>query len=166
MSGLPRVVEALLLPAIGLGAAILMTMPLDPGRMTAPDLVYCLMIAWVVRRPDRVPIWAAPLLGLMADVLLMHPIGLGALGLTLATEAFRRRASALQAAPFLVEWLAAVVGYAAMLLAMWLALGATFAAGPGLARLGSSVLATGIAYPVVVLGLAWCLGLKPRGGRA
>lgn len=164
--GLPGPVEALLLPAIGVGATIAMTMPLDPGRVTPPDLVYCLMIAWVVRRPDRVPLWAAPLLGLVADILLMRPIGLGALGLMLATEAFRRWALPLQMRPFVFTWIASIVGYAAMLFGMWLVLGATFVEGPSLARLGGSVLATAIAYPLVVFGLVWCLGIKARGGSA
>ncbi|MFT3974441.1 MAG: rod shape-determining protein MreD [Amaricoccus sp.] len=164
-AGLSRGVEAVLLPAIGVVALVGMTMPLDPGRLTPPDLVFCLMIAWVVRRPDRVPVWAAPLLGLLGDALLMRPIGLGALGLMLATEVFRGRATALQAAPFPLEWLAAALGYVAMLLGMRLVLGATFAGGPGLGRLGIAAAATAAAYPLVVLGLVWCLGLRPRGGK-
>ena len=162
-AGLSATVESLLLPAIAVVATFGMTMPLDPGRLTPPDLVYCLMIAWVVRRPARVPLWAAPALGLLGDVLLMRPIGLGALGLMLATEVFRARAGALRAAPFLVEWVAAAAGYAAMLLGMRLVLGATFSDAPTLARLGAAVLATGVAYPFVVLGLVWCLGVRARG---
>lgn len=165
-TGLSRRVEALLLPAIGVVAIVGMTMPLDPGRLTPPDLVWCLMVAWVVRRPERVPVWVAPLLGLLGDVLLMRPIGLGALGLMLGTEVFRGRAPALQSAPFLVEWVAAVAGYAAMLFGMRLVLGVTFADAPGLARLGLAVAATAVAYPLVVFGLVWCLGLRARGGGA
>jgi len=161
--GLPWALEILLLPAIGVVATVAMTMPLDPGRLTPPDLVYCLMIAWVVRRPARVPIWAAPALGLLGDVLLMRPIGLGALGLMLATEAVRRRAAGLQAAPFLLEWLAAAMGYAALVFGMRLVLAVTFADAPSLARLGVAVAATAVAYPLVVLGLVWCLGVKAQG---
>ena len=161
--GLPWALEILLLPAIGVVATVAMTMPLDPGRLTPPDLVYCLMIAWAVRRPARVPIWAAPALGLLGDVLLMRPIGLGALGLMLATEAVRRRAAGLQAAPFLLEWLAAAMGYAALVFGMRLVLAVTFADAPSLARLGVAVAATAVAYPLVVLGLVWCLGVKAQG---
>lgn len=162
-AGLPWALEIVLLPAIGVGATVAMTMPLDPGRLTPPDLVYCLMIAWVVRRPARVPIWAAPALGLLGDVLLMRPIGLGALGLMLATEVFRGRAAGLQAAPFLVEWVAAVAGYAALVFGMRLVLAATFADAPSLASLGGAVFVTGVAYPLVVLGLVWCLGIRAEG---
>lgn len=165
-AGLPRLLEVPVLAAIGVVATVGVTMPLDPGRLTPPDLVYCLMITWVVRRPDRVPVVVAPLLGLLGDLLLMRPVGLGALGLMLAVEVFRGRALALQAAPFVVEWLAAALGFAAMLFGMRLVLGVTFAGGPGLERLGFAVLATAAAYPLVVLGLVWCLGLRARGGGA
>lgn len=162
--GVPRIVDFLLLPAIGLVATVGMTMPLDPARLMPPDLVYCLMTAWVIRRPDRVPLWTAPALGFLGDVLLMRPLGLGALGLTLVTELFRARATALQSAPFLVEWLVAAIGFVAMLAGMQVPLWATFANVPGLGRLEASAVATTVAYPLVVFGLVWCLGLRARGG--
>lgn len=161
--GLPRTVEAVLLPLVAVGTTVAATMPLDPGRLTPPDLVWCLMIAWVIRRPTRVPVWMAPLLGLLGDVLLMRPLGLGALGLMLGVEVFRGRAAVFHAAPFLVEWIAAVLGYAALVFGMRLVLEVTFADGPSLARLGLAVLATGVAYPLVVLGLTWCLGVRAPG---
>ena len=85
--------------------------PLGPGgALVAPDLLYCLLVAWVVRRPARTPLWAIVALGLFADVMLSRPLGLGALALMLAVEAFRRRAVLFHGAPFLLEWLAAVAG--------------------------------------------------------
>lgn len=163
-SGPPRLIELVVVPVICLAAIIGMTMPLDPGRLTPPDVVYCLMIGWVIRRPARVPLWMAPVLGLLGDVVLMRPIGLGALGLMLATEAFRARAGLFQSAPFVLEWLASVAGFAALLLGMRLVLGATFADVPTVARLGVAVMATGVAYPLVVLGLTWCLRIRGSGG--
>lgn len=163
-AGLPRYVELTLLPALGVVAIVGATMPLDPGRLTPPDLAYCLMVAWVIRRPARVPVWVAPALGLFGDVMLMRPLGLGALGLMCATEVFRARAVLFQSSPFVMEWIAAVAGVAAMLFGMRLVLGVTFADGPSLVRLGGAVLATGAAYPLVVLGLVWCLGLRAGSG--
>lgn len=161
--GLPRAVETLLLPLIGVAATVAVTMPLDPGRLMPPDLVWCLVIAWVIRRPARMPVWVAPLLGLLGDVLLMRPLGLGALGLMLGVEVFRGRAALFHGAPFVVEWAGAVLGYAALVFGMRLALAVTFADGPSLARLGLAVLATAVAYPLVVLGLTWCLGIRAPG---
>lgn len=163
VKALPRAVEALLVPTIGVAAIIGMTMPLDPGRLTPPDVVYCLMIGWVIRRPARVPIWIAPALGLFGDLMLMRPIGLGALGLMVATEVFRARARVFHGAPFAFEWLAAVAGFAALVFGMRLVLGATFADAPTAARLAVAVLATGVTYPLVLLGLTWCLRIRASG---
>jgi rod shape-determining protein MreD len=117
----------------------------------------------VVRRPARTPFWAVVALGLFADVLLSRPLGLGALGLMLVVEAFRRRALLFHGAPFIVEWAAAVAAFALMLLAMNLVLEAALVVPPGLALSLRHLTGTAIAYPLVVLGLTWCLGLRaPR----
>jgi rod shape-determining protein MreD len=102
-------------------------------------------------------------LGLFADVLLSRPIGLGALALLLVVEGFRRRALLFNGAPFVLEWGAAVAGFALMLLGMHLALELVFVEPPGLGPSGRHLLATAIAYPLVVLGLVWCLRVRaPR----
>jgi rod shape-determining protein MreD len=161
---LPGALETPVLVGLGVLATLAVTMPLGPGgELVAPDLLYCLLVAWAVRRPARTPLWAVVALGLFADVLLSRPIGLGALGLMLVVEAFRRRALLFHGAPFLIEWGAAAAGFALMLLGMRLALELVFVEPPGFRLLGRHLLATAIAYPLVVLGLAWCLRLRaPR----
>jgi rod shape-determining protein MreD len=163
-SALPAVAETAVLLGLG-GVAVLAAMiPLGPGgRLGAPDLLYSLLVAWVIRRPARTPLWVVLLLGLFADVMLSRPIGLGALGLLLATEVFRARATLFHNTPFPVEWLAASAAFAAMLAAMHLVLTAALAAPPGLSASLHYLLSTTIAYPLVVLGLTWCLRLRaPR----
>jgi rod shape-determining protein MreD len=161
---LPGYVETAVLLALGIATVIVSLVPLGPGgAMAPPDLLYCLLVAWVVRRPGRMPIWAVLGLGLFGDVMLSRPIGLGALALLLVTEVFRARALLLNSIGFLAEWLAATVGFAAMLAGMSLALRLVFAAPPGMAASLHYLLATALAYPLVVLGLTWCLRLRaPR----
>ena len=52
---------------------------------------------------------------------------------------------------------------------MQLALALVFADGPGLAALARYAVTTALAYPLVVLGLVWCLNLRgtaaPKGAR-
>jgi hypothetical protein len=43
---------------------------------------------------------------------------------------------------------------------MWIALSLVFAGPPGFATLLPYLLATAIAYPVVALGLTWCLRIR------
>jgi hypothetical protein len=58
-------------------------------RLPVPDLLFCLLAAWVVRRPERLPLLLVVALGLLADLLQARPVGPGALGLVLATEVLR-----------------------------------------------------------------------------
>jgi rod shape-determining protein MreD len=161
---LPRAAETAILLGLGFVAVQAALIPLGPGGgLIPPDLVYCLVVAWVIRRPAQTPFWLVLLLGLFADVMLSRPIGLGALALLLAAEAFRARAGLFHGTPFLIEWLAAAAGFAVMLAGMHLALELVFAAPPGLGASLRYLLATAIAYPLVVLGLTWCLRVRaPR----
>lgn len=161
---LPSFVETLVYLALGLVATVAAVIPLAPGgRLLPPDLAWCLTIAWVVRRPARLPFPAILAVGVLGDVLLARPVGLGALGLLLLSEAFRHRAHLFWSAPFPLEWLAAAGGFAAMLAAEHLALAIVFAEPPGLALSLRYLAATAAAYPLVVLGLVWCVGLRaPR----
>jgi rod shape-determining protein MreD len=161
---LPAFAETAILLGLGFVAVFAALIPLAPGGgLVAPDLGYCLVIAWIIRRPTRTPLWAILAIGLFADVMLSRPLGLGALMLVLLSEVFRGRAVLFYGAPFLIEWLAAAAGFAAMLAAMHLALAVVFADPPGLAASLRYLLATALAYPLVVLGLTWCLRLRaPR----
>ena len=163
---LPPALETALLLGLGGVAIFVSLIPLDlGGDLIAPDLVYGLVVAWVIRRPARTPLWTILLLGLAADLLLSRPVGLGALGLLLASELFRRNAALLHGTPFLLEWLAATLAFALMLGLMQLLLVAALTSPHGLPALARHLLATALAYPIVVLGLAWCLRLRaPRGG--
>jgi len=161
---LPAVAETPSLVGLGVLAVLTVTMPLGPGgALVGPDLLYCLLVAWVIRRPARTPLWAIVALGLFADLMLSRPLGLGALGLMLVAEGFRRRAILFHGAPFPVEWAAAVAGFAVLLAGMHLALVVVFATPPGLVPSLRFLLVTALAYPLVVLGLAWCLRVRaPR----
>ncbi|MFO1207826.1 MAG: rod shape-determining protein MreD [Amaricoccus sp.] len=161
---LPASVALALFLSLGLFAVLAPLAPFAPaGGLVVPDLLYCLVIAWVVRRPATAPLWAVVLLGLFGDLMLARPVGLGALGLVMISEWFRRRGYLFHSAPFPFEWLVAGLGFAAMLAGIRLVLAVTFAGGPGAGVLLSYLVATVLAYPLVVLGIVWCLGLRaPR----
>lgn len=61
------------------------------GRIPGPDLIVCLMAAWILRRPDYVPVWLLVPILFLADVLLMRPLGLWALIVFVMGEYLRRR---------------------------------------------------------------------------
>jgi rod shape-determining protein MreD len=162
---LPPFVETAILVGLGVVAVEAALIPLGPGgALVAPDLLFGLVVAWVIRRPATAPLWAVLGLGLFADLLMSRPLGLGAVGLLLSSEWFRRRAARFQSGPFPVEWLAVALAFAAVLAAMQVALALVFADGPGFAALARYAIATSLAYPIIVLGLAWCLHLRGTAG--
>ncbi|MGC9447011.1 rod shape-determining protein MreD [Cereibacter johrii] len=83
----------------------LLPLGLRAGAWPGPDLLLCLILAWVIRRPDYLP---APLLAvvlLLEDLLLMRPPGLWAALVLVATEFLRSRAALTRELSFPVEWL-------------------------------------------------------------
>lgn len=136
-------------------------------RPPGPDLIYCLAAAWVIRRPGEAPLWAILAIGLGGDILLSRPVGLGALGLLVVTEALRANAAGLRSGPFLLEWLVVAGAFALMTLGLNLALLLAFAAGSGAMRLAAHALVTALAYPALVALLALGFGMRAhRSGRA
>ncbi|GIT90779.1 hypothetical protein JANAI62_12340 [Jannaschia pagri] len=73
------------------------------GRLPAPDLMMCLVFAWILRRPDYVPLWLLVPLLLLDDALLMRPLGVWTLVVMLASEYLRRRVDHTQAQTFWSE---------------------------------------------------------------
>lgn len=147
--------------ALGVAAVYVALLPVGgPGGLPAPDLLYALLAAWVVRRPAQAPAWAVLALGVFADLLLSHPVGLGALGLLLVTEVLRANAGVLRGTAFPLEWLAVTAGFAALLAGQRLILQLAFADGPGLAPALRYGLSTALAYPLVVALLHWVVGLR------
>jgi rod shape-determining protein MreD len=158
-------VELLAVFALGIAAIHLALVPFDftAGRAPGPDLVFCLVLAWTIRRPNEARLWAILALGLASDVLLSRPIGLGALALLFAAEAARSSAPAIQSGSFLAEWATAAGLFAAVALAQQAALNLVFLDGPGLWPLAGQVAATAAAYPLVVFVLAAGFGMRaPR----
>ena len=80
--------------------------PLDmrPSLWVAPDLLLAATLAWVVRKPDYVPVLVIAVLFLMADFLFIRPPGLWAALVVIMSEMIRRRHREFRNMPLLAEW--------------------------------------------------------------
>lgn len=154
---------------VGISLAILIValLPLAPGRVgwPGPDLLTALTLAWVLRRPEQVPVLVIAALALTADVLLMRPIGLGAVILVVGSEAARLREHRWREQRFLVEWLGVGTLMGAMMLAdrvlrTILAVPQTLAPMPPLGQDLLRLIATVAAYPLVVWLARTLVGLR------
>ncbi|MFN0113379.1 MAG: rod shape-determining protein MreD [Paracoccaceae bacterium] len=137
-------------------------MPLSalPPAWPGPDLLLCLTIVWVIRRPDYVPAGAVLLVFLLDDIMTMRPPGLWTLIALVGSEFVRSRAVLTRDLPFVIEWLMAAAVILAMMLANRFALLLFMVPTTGLATVLLQYLSTMLAYPAVVAVSAIALGLR------
>jgi rod shape-determining protein MreD len=151
-------------------ALVLLFMRLLPlgtlaGGWPGPDVLMGLTFAWVLRRPDYVPVLLIAAMILVEDLLLMRPPGLWAAIVVLASEFLRRRGALARAISFTVEWLMVAGVMAASVLAfrlmMMLAMLPQVSLGQTMIQLVASILC----YPVVVGFSRLAFGVrKPAAG--
>lgn len=142
-------------------------LPLAPGRvaMPGPDVLLCLTLAWVVRRPDQVPVLAIAAVFMAESVLLLRPLGLWPAIVIAGTDAARVREQRWREQPFLLEWLRVGTLVLMMMMADRLVQTAFFVPDamsprPPLGQALLQVIATVAAYPLVVLAARWLAGLR------
>lgn len=168
-----RISRFLLFAAFGLMTILAPLVPHAPGAdRVPPDLLYCVVMIWVLRAPAAAPLWAVVALGLLADALLMRPPGLGTLGLVLASEAGRARTPMPGGFGFLVEWLAVSGLFAVLTLATQAVLHLTLAPGADWSAALTLIILTALSYGPLAVALGWLLRLTgprrptPRGALA
>jgi len=130
-----------------------------------PDLLYCVTLIWVIREPRITLVGLIAALGLIGDIFLGRPIGLGALALVLTSEAFRQQARFFQENMFFLEWIAAIIFFLVAQLAMSFALLLTFSDPPAMKDILKYTAGMAIAYPLLTAFLKLTVKLhSPRPG--
>ncbi|MEM8959416.1 MAG: rod shape-determining protein MreD [Pseudomonadota bacterium] len=145
------------------GALVLARLvPLSPGSggWPGPDLLLCLTLAWVLRRPDLLPIGLVAAVALLSDLLLGRPPGLWAALLVLATEYMRGRSQPGQEPSLTGEVALFAVICTLLVCANWLLMAIFMVPQPPLPALLAQVPVTVLAYPLVVLVLVQLAGIR------
>lgn len=126
----------------------------------SPDLLFCIVAYWSLRRPEAVPLVAVFAAGLARDLLTDTPAGAGALTLVLAAEALKSAGRPLAHRGFGVEWLAVAGAFAAVELAQWLMVLLVLAHPPYLVELGQQWLITLALYPLLAGIFRWLFRVR------
>ncbi|WP_299813076.1 rod shape-determining protein MreD [uncultured Jannaschia sp.] len=144
----------LLFVALSAGILFFALVPFGVGERAwpGPELMVCLTVAWVLRRPDYVPVWLLLPLLLLDDALLLRPLGLWTLLVFLLSEYLRRRVDHAEALPFLSELFLVAGGIVAVFVANHVALVLLLVETPPAHGQALHALATIAFYPVVALG--------------
>lgn len=120
------------------------------GSFPGPDIILCLTVAWMMRRPDFLPVWLLVAVFLTEDLILMRPPALWTAIVVLATEFLRSRTALTRELNFPVEWMVAAGLMLAMLLAYRVALMVTMVPQAPFAFAVVQLLWSVMVYPVVV----------------
>lgn len=153
--------------AVALFLTFLRLLPLDSiaGHLPGPDILVCMTLAWMVRRPEYLP---APMIAaviLSEDFLLMRPPGLWTAIVLMGAEFVRSRAALTRELSFGVEWLLVAGVMLAMFTANRLVMGLAFVDQPVLGFALVQLLWSVLAYPAVVAFSRFGLDLhKPAMG--
>lgn len=147
---------------ISLGILLLELLPLQtqPRAFAGPDMILLLTFVFALRRPEYVPPAVVAVAMVLADLLLQRPPGLMA-GLTVVvSEMLRGRSEGLRTLPFTVEWLTAALGIVAVMIGYLVVLALFVIPQAPLLLALSQLLATALAYPLMVLGGVALFGVR------
>lgn len=150
--------------AIVAAVLILALLPLDVAApaIPGPDIVLCVVLAWVLRRPDVLP--AVLIVGaiLLEDFLFQRPPGLWALLVLAGSELLRNQAYREGDRTFAMEYGLVIVTVLGMMLAERVLLAIAFVPQPSLGAHMLHLATTLAAYPFVVAISVFVLGVRPR----
>lgn len=152
---------------IGLACVLWSIIPFDlsADALPVPDLFYCVTMAYVVRRPEYVPIWAVFFVFFVRDILTQAPLGLCTLLVVMAIEVVRANIQAFREYIFGLEWLWVATIFVAITLIQQVLLALTLSDTPRLVEQVLLILFTVLVYPVIVGVMKYVFGItRPRPG--
>jgi len=131
-----------------------------PASWAMPDLLICLCFAWVLRRPDYMPILLIAAVMVVTDFLFMRPPGLLAALIVLGAEFLRARSHILRELPFSLEWGMVAGVITAIAVANRVILIIVMSPRPPLGLSLFQLIVTLAAYPLVVAFSRYALGIR------
>jgi len=122
----------------------------EAGALPGPDLLVCLIFAWVQRRPDYMPALLIAAVMLLDDLLLQRPPGLWAALVVLGAELLRSRIALTRELSFVAEWLFMAALMLGLMLAYRFLLEVSFLPQGNFGFALTQTAASVLCYPVVV----------------
>ncbi|PJI92893.1 rod shape-determining protein MreD [Yoonia maricola] len=136
--------------------------PLDmrPSLWVAPDLLLAVTLAWVVRKPNYVPVLVIAFLFLMTDFLFMRPPGLWAALVVILSEMLRRQHREFRNMPLLIEWGTVAFGIVAITIVNRIVLAIVMSPQAPLGLSLIEMMVTILVYPIVLLIAHFIFGVS------
>lgn len=131
-----------------------------PAGWPGPDLLALLAFAWVLRRPEYLPLLLVVGVFLASDLLFMRPPGLWTALMVMGVEFLRARRQISHEQTFLTEWAVVAIVYLVQTTAYYSILALTFSGLPEMAPVAIGTIGTLILYPLVVVLSHFGLGVR------
>jgi len=162
----PRLIRIALLLVLGLVAVFVEAAPLglSADAYPSPDILFCVVAYWSIRRPEAAALIAVFALGLARDLMTDAPVGAGVLTLVFASEFLKALGHGLARRSFATEWLLLATVLALVIMAQWLIVLILLAHPPYLTDLAYQWLATMALYPVLAVVFRWLFRIGWRKG--
>jgi rod shape-determining protein MreD len=138
----------------------LLPVRLDAPAIPGPDLMVCLVFAWVWRRPDVMSAWLIVICILLADFLFQRPPGLWSALVLIGSESVRRHALREGEKTLALEFGVVALVLAAMILMQQLVLFVLLVPQPALGAMLLHLLTTLAIYPLVVVFSVYIVGVQ------
>jgi len=164
----PLWVHRVIFLAVALILTFVRLLPLQTtaGHLPGPDLLVCVIFAWMVRRPEYLSALMIGVVVLSEDMLLMRPPGLWAALVLIGAEFIRARSALTRELSFGVEWLLVSGVIFAVTFANRTILGLAFVDQPAFGFSLMQIIWSILAYPAVVALSRYGLDLyKPAMGQ-
>jgi rod shape-determining protein MreD len=133
---------------------------LTPATFPSPDIMFGIICALIIRRPEIVPFWLIGIIYFGFDIFLMKPLGIWAICVLVATEAVRANRAVLRENLFPFEWFMVSLIFLATLLANRVFWVVSFIPTPSWPSLFWQFLFTVAAYPVILFVMTYILHIR------
>lgn len=152
----------ILYAVFGLLAIAIPLLPLgfSPARLAMPDLFFALTIAWTIREQKATPLLLIAALALLADAVLMRPVGLWALLIVVSAELARMNDKLIREGGILAELTFFVLTIVVSLLVQNTMLFLVFADTYPLQSLVQIVVFSLVCYTFIILFLHYILRVR------
>ena len=131
-----------------------------PDPIMPPDFAFCIVAAWIIRRPDSVPLQIVAAAALLEEILLLLPLGLWSSAAVISAMFLRERVHGIQRSTFLFEWFLVSVTFLFAVFACGLLQLVLFIPPVPFQLILAEAVATAMAYPVVVVILNMIFGIR------
>ncbi len=133
---------------------------LIPGALPSPDIMFCVICAFIIRRPEIVPFWLIGIIYFTFDVFESRPFGVWTASILIMTEVLRANRNAFRENLFPFEWIAISTIFILALAVNQIFLVMSIVPTPPFYNLLWQFIFTVLSYPIVLFIITYVLRVR------